>query len=198
MSSPFECNPKRCNPQLSPRTAMSGKATRRTRHTGPNIVKKSTMEEGDDEGEQRAVTGSLAFQGNRQGHGCHRAPWQSRTSRSGPWNRLLPPRRAIAAQWLRSTSHCMPAESISPRANAGAASLTNRRIRSRSSTFLFLHVAESCFSRASTASLPETSSVTVTRTAGAEVSTLPIATTGSVALGSVVTSWPTWATIIAR
>jgi hypothetical protein len=35
-----------------------------------------------------------------------------------------------------------------------------------SSTFLFLHVAESCLSRASTASLPETSSVTVTRTAG--------------------------------
>ena len=35
---------------------------------------------------------------------------------------------AIAAQWLRSTSHCMPAESLSPRANAGAASRTNRRI----------------------------------------------------------------------
>ena len=62
----------------------------------------------------------------------------------------------------------------------------------------FSYLAESCFKRASTASLPKTSSVTVTRTAGAEVSTLPIATTGSAALGSIVTPWPSWATIIAR
>ena len=40
---------KRCNPEPSPRTAVSGKATRRTPHTGPDIVKVSTMEEGPDD-----------------------------------------------------------------------------------------------------------------------------------------------------
>ena len=153
----------------------------------PNIVKVSTMEEGDDEGEQRAVTGSLAFQGNRQGHGCHRAPWQSRTSRSSAGTDcathegLSPPngcvRRAIA---------CRRKASVRERTQARHREPTGEFVPDRQHSYFFTWPR--ALSRASTASLPETSSVTVTRTAGAEVSTLPIATTGSVALGSVVTS----------
>ena len=98
----------------------------------------------------KASSGPLAFRGIARGTVVIEHPGKPHQPERR-WNRLRHPRRAIAAQWLRSTSHCMPAESISPRANAGAASLTNQRIRSRSSIFLFLHVAESCFSRASTA-----------------------------------------------
>ena len=85
-----------------------------------------------------------------------------------------------------------------PTANAGAASLTKRANSFQIANITISYLAESCFSRASTASLPETNSVTVTRTEGAEVSALPMATTGSVALGSVFRPWPSWATIIAR
>ena len=99
ISSPFECNPKRCNPQPSPRTAMSGKATRRTPHTGPNIVKVSTMEEGSrsDDVMMKPSSGPSPapwrFRGIARGHGCHGAPWQSRTSQTAAWNRLRHPGR---------------------------------------------------------------------------------------------------------
>jgi hypothetical protein len=43
-----ECSflPNRCNPQPSPQTAMTGRNTRRSPHTGPNIEKVSMIEAG--------------------------------------------------------------------------------------------------------------------------------------------------------
>jgi hypothetical protein len=82
---------------------------------------------GDDEGEQRAVTRSpWRFRGIASGTVVIEQPGKAAPARAAPGTDCATQESALAAQCLRSTSHCTPAESTSPTANAGAASLTKR------------------------------------------------------------------------
>ena len=88
--------PKRCNPQPSPQTAISGKATRRTPHAGPNIVKVSTMEAGPRSGEvmMNASSGPSPLLGVSRESPAARLPsriLESRPRQSSAWNRLCHP-----------------------------------------------------------------------------------------------------------
>jgi NAD(P)-dependent dehydrogenase (short-subunit alcohol dehydrogenase family) len=65
--------PKRCNLQPSTQTAMSGKATRRTPHTRPIIVKVSTIDAGPRSAEVMMKASS----------GPSPAPWRFRGIASG-------------------------------------------------------------------------------------------------------------------
>ena len=66
------------------------------------------------------------FRGIASGTVVIEHPGKAAPARAAPGTDCATQETAIPAQRLRATSHCTPAESVSPTANAGAASLTKR------------------------------------------------------------------------
>ena len=96
----------------------------KTPHTGPNIVKVSTMEEGprSDDLMMKASSGRSPapwrFREIARGTVVIEHPGKAAPARAAPGTDCATQEEAIAAQWLRSTSDCMGKASVRERTQA--------------------------------------------------------------------------------